>query len=110
MHKHLYHVFVGPRPEIREEAVGNVLDATTDWFRYAPGTYVVETSQSADELWELLDNSLELDGGVFICRFSDSDAIYGDIHRTNGRMPQRFWDWWMDKLKDHWSERADLKS
>ena len=80
------HIYVVPKPGIASEKVTEQMNLAIDWYRYAPGTYVVYTSSNLLKWRERLLPLVEPDGDLLV-------VPMGDMSDSQGWMTTDFWEW-----------------
>ena len=87
------HVTIKPEERDRIKEFETELDKASDWYRYAPNSWVVVTSKPIETWYNRLRPYLDNDDSMLICEF--------DPGSCQGWMSQKFWDWLNKSRKTH---------
>lgn len=80
-----YQVALRTRGGVSEKRLIAVMNKASDWFKLADDCWILSTSRSVEEWYDLLLPLVKPEGILFICRL--------DITERKGWMPKLFWDW-----------------
>ena len=87
---HIGFNFDKSEPDHRHGKLVPVFDTATDWLRYAPNCWIVYTTRTPAEWYELLKPHLEPEkDSVFICEL--------DVNNRYGALTEASWDWLQKK-------------
>ena len=77
------------KSSVAREAIEQVLNRATDWFRFAPNCWLIYSSRNAD-IWQnrLIKIPEMKDRAFFVCAIDKEDR--------GGLIDSHFWDW-LDK-------------
>lgn len=82
----LLHIFVQPRSGVTNEKLEETMNVAIDWYRYAPGAFIVYTSSNENKWQERLSPLVEPEGSLLILPL-------GDHTEAQGWMTEPFWKW-----------------
>jgi hypothetical protein len=85
----LYHFYIAPNPPVDRQKIEAILNAASDWIRYDPKCYIVQTTTSPVVWQSRLQPLVGGAGHLFICKF--------EVRGFYGWMSADFWKWFEAK-------------
>lgn len=86
----LFHIYIRPKPSIKQEEVEAILNKALDWFRYDRGLYILYTTTDV-KIWYARLKPLATPGGrVLILPIDWREQHYG-------WMGKNLWPWLKEK-------------
>ena len=79
------HIYVSPKEGVTRDEIEEKLNLAIDWYRYAPGLYIVRTTSSVGKWKVRLVDFVKPKGRLLIMRV--------DMSQRQGWMNKDFWEW-----------------